>query len=142
MIAGRCGQGFDRIDTSADREPIRFAFCVRGCVEASAGDAAPGRLALENEVSLLAEIVQPLVEHDVSPPAIIELSSMRTPDSAQLGMSMIVAERHRFCELAIEVYPQFHIRIGDTSSVLEKEIRQRERNRMTRPLQNLYMISQ
>ena len=51
---------------------------------------------------LVGQVIQPLVEHDVSSPARVELLAVAAPQAPQLRMPMVAREAHRFCQVPVK----------------------------------------
>lgn len=90
-------------------------------------------------MSLVTKEFQPLVEDDISPPALVQFMTMSPAQSAQFNMSVIAAETHRFGQLAIKIDANLHIGIGDSDSVFEEKVRQRQGDGISASFQDLEM---
>ena len=68
---------------------------------------------------------------------VIQHPPVRAPAATQWQVSVAAVLTHYFSQVAVKIGSNFHIRIGDALPIFEKEIRQGQRNRIPRTLDNL-----
>lgn len=83
------------------------------------------------------QVIQPLVEHTVPLPALVEFISVNSPKTPKFRVTMIATQSHGFGQLAIQVDPYSDVRIGNSLSLLDEKVRQRKRNRVPASLEDL-----
>ena len=88
-------------------------------------------------MSLIGQILEPLVEDDVATPAAIELGTVHFGNTAQFTMPVVAAQSHRFSQPSIQVRTHRHIRICDALAIVFEVLGQGQRNGVSASLQNL-----
>ena len=96
-------------------------------------------LSLENQVTLIHQVLEPFVQHHVAAPTFVEFVTMGANQPPKSGMAVVARQLHGFRELPVEVDPDTQVRIGNTDAALIKEIRQRQSDRITAALDDLEM---
>jgi hypothetical protein len=94
-------------------------------------------LALQDQVTLIHEVLKPLVKDDIASPAAVQLGAMDSAQSSQFRMPVLARESHGFCQLTVEIHANFHIRIGNAPAVLKEKIGQRQSDGVTTALKYL-----
>lgn len=88
-------------------------------------------------MTLLEQIIEPLVQDDISLQPDTEFFAVRTRKAAKFGMAMVLAETHRLRKPPIEVSTYHHVRVGDSTVVSVEKIGQRERYRISSSIEDL-----
>ncbi len=74
-------------------------------------------LAVEHQVALFVQIVEPLIKHDITAPTPVQFCTMRAQELAQRIVMPLLANRHRLGKLPVEIDPHQHVRIDHESAI-------------------------
>jgi len=81
----------------------------------SFGNCHENGSALENQVSLVRQVLEPLIQDDVPLPSCIERAVIGTTQPSQFGVTVLAAYALHLCEAPVKVGTNLHIRVGQAA---------------------------
>jgi hypothetical protein len=73
--------------------------------------------AIENQVPLVRQVLEPLVENDIPFPSCIERAIIGTTKSTQFGVAVLAAQTQNLCQPPVKVRANLHIRVSQATLV-------------------------
>ena len=103
----------------------------------SFGNCRENGSALENQVSLVRQVLQPLVQDYIPFPARIQGAMIGATQSSQFGVTVFATHAQHLREASVKVGTNLHVRIGQLTFRGFEMVRQGQSNRVPRTLKHV-----
>ena len=88
-------------------------------------------------MTLVHQVLEPLIEHHVAAPALVKLMAMSADQAPKSRMTMLTFQLHGLGKLPVEVNPDSQVGIGNANAVFVEEVGQRQGDRIPAALDDL-----